>query len=103
MSSIEDVIRDAEHTMNSTQDVIRDLEHAALRLTAVPPKVLVLVAPNGTSVAALVTAVTPVAPTSSEALQKLADLVAGMLDSNVDHDLVFRERLRHHANPKPTE
>lgn len=85
-----------------SKDVIRDVEQGAVRLTAVPPRVRVFRTPEGQCVAALVLAESSAA-TETTAVQKLADLVAGMLDSNIDHDRVFYERLKTHAAPEPVE
>ncbi len=86
-----------------SQDVIRDLEQGAARLTAATPRVRVFVTPEGQHVATLVVAEGPTAATEAAAVRKLADLVAGMLDANIDHDRVFYERLKTHAAPEPAE
>jgi hypothetical protein len=85
-----------------SQDVIRDGAGAA-RLTAVTPNVRVFVTPEGRYVAALAVAAGPAGDTDEEAVRLLADIVAGKLDSNIDHDHVFRERLKVHAAPEAAE
>lgn len=74
-------------------DLIEDLKQAATRLTCVKPQVVVTAVSDGTYVASLVVAWGTGEASIDAALAALANKVASMLDSNIDHDRVFQQRL----------
>jgi len=74
-------------------DLIEDLKQAAARLTCVKPQVVVSALGDGTYTASLVLALGTSEGTPDTAIAALARMVASMLESNVDHDRVFQQRL----------